>query len=394
MKKIESLINKVELIRQKSEEISLKSYNKGERFDVFSVVGYWDEEVNLHSAIIAELLDPHGSHGAGDIYLKEFLVNMGCKDSFIDSNNVKHHNERNITERNIGPKTDATGGRIDIIIEDGKHALIIENKPGNEDQENQMLRYHTYAQSYEECILIYLTKDGREASDKSTGGKRFEYKCLSYSDIISWLENCSKKSSNRNNVKAIINQYLFHLKKILGQTMDEINKQKLLALLTNKNNALAVKEILCNGDLWLNSIIEEYLFMPLGKYAESKNMKYESSSESGGCGFYMYNPSWKYYGIFLWSDKRTWSDIYVGVSWFEEPKRENRIFKKDFLKMGCLTETPIDVLPYGWESLPAEFNYFSYDNADRIIKGEVYGWVKQKFDEMLNEISTSNLRMP
>ena len=395
MEKIQKLINKVEAIRQKAEKIHRKSYDRGDEFDVFSVVGFWNEEVKFHSAIIAELLDPHGSHGAGDFYLKQFLHILKRDDFPLETEQVKHNSVRNITERYIGPKTETTGGKIDIIIEDGKHALIIENKPGDEDQERQLLRYHNYAiDKYVDNILVYLTKDGRKASSYSTGRKRLEYKCLSFNDILLWLDNCSCRSSPNHNMKVIINQYKLHLKKVLGNTMDENNSKKLLTLLTQKSNVFAVKEILCMGDEWLKSIIEEYLFKPLSKYAESKKMKCFFPDE-GNSVFYMYKDCcWKYYGIFLWAGKNTWSNLRVGVSWYEQPDRKNKLFKKDCSKMICLSDDPKEEWPYGYEYLPSDMKYFGYDNADKIINGEVFEWVKQKFDEILNEIKENKLRMP
>ena len=130
MEKIQNLLNKVDVIRQEAKKLRDESYKKGEEFDVFSVVGFWNEEVKFHSAIIAELLDPHGSHGAGDFYLKQFLKILKRDDFPLDTTQV----QPKIKERDIGPVTETTGGRVDIIIEDGKkHALIIENKPGDGD---------------------------------------------------------------------------------------------------------------------------------------------------------------------------------------------------------------------------------------------------------------------
>ena len=305
MEKIQNLLNKVEAIRQKAEKLHHKSHNKGEEFDVFSVVGFWNEEVKFHSAIIAELLDPNGSHGAGDFYLKQFLKILKRDDFPLDTTRV----QPKIKERYIGPVTETTGGEIDIIIEDGKHALIIENKPKYKDQENQMLRYRNYAdENYEDSILIYLTKDGREASDYSTGGRRFDYKRLSYNDILSWLDKCSCKSLPDTNVKAVINQYKLHIKKILGITMDDNNSKELLELLTqNKNNALAVKEILCTRESWFDAIVEAYLLDPLRKYAENKKMK----CKTDGYVFCMYMDCWKSYRVILWPEK-TWGPFRVG----------------------------------------------------------------------------------
>lgn len=394
MEKIQNLLNKVEAIRQKAKKLRDESKAKGEEFDVFSVVGFWNEEVKFHSAIIAELLDPNGSHGAGDFYLKQFLKILKRDDFPLDTTQVQPNSVRKIKERGIGPVTETTGGEIDIIIEDvkHKHALIIENKPGKKDQENQMLRYRNYAdKNYKDSILVYLTLDGREASDYSTKRKRFDYKRLSYDDILSWLDKCSCESLLNTNVKAVINQYKLHIKKILGITMDDNNSKKLLNLLTQKNNILAVKEILCMRDRWLNSIIEEYLFKPLSEYAKRKKMK----CQTDGSYLYIYKDCWNSYGVFLWPEKE-WKSYRVGVSWYGKtlPNNKNRLFKKDCSKMNFLSkELDID-WPYGWEPLPYDKDSFGIENVDKIINGEVYKWVEQMFDKILNEIEKNKLRMP
>lgn len=392
---ITSLLNKVEAIRRKSEEVKQRLFNKGKEFDVFSVVGLWDEEVKLHSAIIAELLNPNGSHGAGDVFLKLFLQTIGIESFTINSSLVKPHSVRKITERCIGPKTDTTGGRLDIIIEDGTHALIIENKPGYEDQENQLIRYNNYASKYKRSILVYLTKDGREASELSTGNKRIKYQCVSYQDVILWLERCSYENSTSQNIKVIVNQYKLHLKKVMGITMDDNNTKKLLSLLTTKNNALATKEILCMGNDWFDAIVQEYLFIPLQEYANSIGMVYQSSNEQSeeGMGIYIHKNSWKHYGIFLWTDKKTWRDIYVSISYFENPSRDDKLYLKDCKQLDCLNEKPDVSDPYGWEFLPTEFSCWGIENADKIINKEVYDWVKNKFEEIINEVETKKLRM-
>ena len=45
----------------------------GENFNVFSILQMESAEVKTHSAIIAELLNPQGSHSQGTLFLKLFL---------------------------------------------------------------------------------------------------------------------------------------------------------------------------------------------------------------------------------------------------------------------------------------------------------------------------------
>ena len=109
-------IDKVCLVEQ--ERMKQKQRN-GDYFNVFNMLGLWSDEIRLHSAFLAELLNPNGSHGLKDALLKEFLAAIGLNKDYIS--NCK----TNIVERYIGERTESTGGRIDIILEDGEHAVSL-----------------------------------------------------------------------------------------------------------------------------------------------------------------------------------------------------------------------------------------------------------------------------
>ena len=132
-------IGKVCLVEQ--ERMKQKQRN-GDYFNVFNTLGLWSDEVRLHSAFLAELLNPNGSHGLKNALLKEFLAAIGLNKDYIS--NCKS----NIVERSIGERTESTGGRIDIILEDGEHAVIIENKIYAIDQHHQLLRYNNYGKQH------------------------------------------------------------------------------------------------------------------------------------------------------------------------------------------------------------------------------------------------------
>src|SRR6266446_1112235 len=48
----------------------------GEHFNVFRILGLEAAEVRTHSAFLAELLNPKGSPGQGDLFLRLFLKEM------------------------------------------------------------------------------------------------------------------------------------------------------------------------------------------------------------------------------------------------------------------------------------------------------------------------------
>ncbi len=80
MEKLNSLLKEVKAIREKYEELSRLN---GENFNLFDILDRRTEEVKTHSAMIAELLIPKGSHGLGDEFLKLFLKIANCAFSFV-----------------------------------------------------------------------------------------------------------------------------------------------------------------------------------------------------------------------------------------------------------------------------------------------------------------------
>ncbi|TRX36285.1 PDDEXK-like family protein [Flavobacterium restrictum] len=164
MDKINNLLQQVTIIQKKYDEIAKIT---GENFNIFSVMNMEYKEVNTHSAIIGEFLNPKGSHGQGDTFLKLFVEEIRNHfGSYILLNDFENLVNDKICERTITSTNDwedVSGGRIDIIIEDNNQILIIENKPGFQDQPYQLIRYNNYAKtkSPKKIILLYLTLDGR-----------------------------------------------------------------------------------------------------------------------------------------------------------------------------------------------------------------------------------------
>ena len=90
----------------------------GDFFNIFSILRVERNEVYTHSAILCELLNPKGSHGMGDTFLRLFLNEMPVRDlQEIDKINLqqaKISKEKDIGRINI---KEETGGQIDILIE-------------------------------------------------------------------------------------------------------------------------------------------------------------------------------------------------------------------------------------------------------------------------------------
>ena len=88
--------------------------------------------------------------------------------------------------------------------------------------------------------------------------------------------------------------------------------------------------------------------------------------------------------------------MFVGVSWYNELNRKNTIFKKDRSQMNCLElfNPNEENWPYGWEYLQNDIRDWGYHITEKIVKGEVFDYIRQKFEEIIAEIDEQQLRMP
>ena len=224
---VEKLLNEIGKLVVAQNERTKERYSHGELFNVFNILGLESNEVRLHSALLAELLRPNGMSGVGNAFQKAFLAILGLPENYIVDGRVS-------VEISIGTTTDTEGGRIDIIMEDGNHAIIIENKIYARDEPAQLLRYTNFAKNNYPYgyRLLYLTLDGKEASDDSA--QRCPYQCISYKNEISkWLAECARISFDRPLVRETIRQYINLIKQLTNQSMGTLEDNKLAELVAS-----------------------------------------------------------------------------------------------------------------------------------------------------------------
>jgi hypothetical protein len=152
------LLGQISSLRRIQEKLVLLS---GENFNIFRILGLETREVRTHSAFLGELLNPAGSHGLRDTFLKLFL-------KLIDFPDFDASRARLVVEQHIGQiDADYTqGGRIDIYLEAAGQYIFIENKIYASDQQNQLGRYQAYRPN---ARLLYLTLDGSEPTTWGAG---------------------------------------------------------------------------------------------------------------------------------------------------------------------------------------------------------------------------------
>lgn len=393
---IDSLLKEISVLHNQAEIVRSKKESEGGYFNVFNTLGLKTEEVRLHSAFLAELLNPNGSHGLSDTFLKLFIEEVKLPDNYINTQKVS---SEKIKERYIGRVTKTEGGIIDIIVEDGKKALIIENKIYAEDQKNQLVRYSNYGKkSFPNGFkLLYLTLDGHEASNVSVGSTKTDYTPISYDkEIINWLEKCIEASNEKELINTALIQYLELIKQITNRDMNTQFKKQLIEKMVLPENAISVSEILSVKDDWFDKLLEVYLWKPLELFAKERGMifeKYIAYNEESGA--WIRKQEWNNYGIFIWSEnKRDWIDMFVGISYYKSPKQGEKIIQRNYRQLDCLKERPVMNWPYGWEYLPEEIRTWNDSIVPLIVKGEVVKYIQEKFEVIISEIDECSLAMP
>lgn len=204
----------------------------------------------MHSSVIASLLDTRGSHGQKCRFLELFLRCLPEQFKSFDPSGA-----RTACERYIGQKTEDSGGRVDICIENSSgQMIVIENKIFAGDQEHQILRYVEFLRgrprdrSGVKFPVLYLTPDGHSPSDDSTQTDGMQcrcgedYVCISYRDVIvPWLDKCINEMEEKPHLKEHLATYRDIIKKkVLG--MDR--KKDIINIIESaEKNVKAAREI-------------------------------------------------------------------------------------------------------------------------------------------------------
>ena len=356
---------------------------KGENYNLFSILSIERYELK-HSALIANLLDPKGSHGCGDAFLRAFFE-IALKERAYPFEDCTHLHS--YTEYYTGPIAGDTGGRIDILVKSSHYGLIIENKIYAGDQDKQLTRYDNYGKETfgaDGYLLVYLTLYGYDASKESTATKSAEevgYLRLSYAeDILRWLEQCARLAYDKPLVRESLNQYIRTIKQLTYQDMNQENIQTIIDLAVDHPEVVAT--LSSKRDAIAQGIRKKYIFAKLKEYADQKGWLYDDSESS-------YNEEepkirfrkegWD--GSIIISadseDKKSnygwWINLWIGI--------DSKVTGAK--KLACL-EKQSPEYPMGWEYLTTP-NWYSAENFPA-MKESVAEEITNKLDEIIEEL--------
>ncbi len=222
VQRVESVLKQIRELKEDDEKAAKAT---GKNFNVFSLPGFGYNELD-HSAFLANLLNPKGTHSQGAIFLRHFLKQL-------DSFECEKLEDFKVTrEKNVGAY-----GQIDILLEKEDACIIIENKIkiDPKDQDKQLDKYYKYAKKEkglqnEQIKLIYLTPDagiepGEISLSREDCQRYLDIKLLilmSYkSHILKWLEDCLKGVAKIAPIREVLFQYKALVKGLSGQPINK-----------------------------------------------------------------------------------------------------------------------------------------------------------------------------
>ncbi len=245
--KISNVLPQVRLLKNKYDELAAVT---GEDFNIFSILRIKRREVITHTPMLAELLNPHGSHHQRATFLKLFLeICIKQKEPGNKQQEIAfYHKPESFRVRSEERPGQA---QFDILLEKEREAcIVIENKIGAEDQDSQLNRLYQDARmrfSDSQIKLIYLTLDGSPPEEKSLKAVNGQGNDLSIDDVIlrsyrehilRWLEECMKLQEVQRiaPIREILFQYRELLKELTGQPTNTRYSMELTEILVRDKN--------------------------------------------------------------------------------------------------------------------------------------------------------------
>ena len=196
-------------------------------FNLFDVLGIQRRELQ-HSAFLAWLLNPHGSHGLRDYFLRHFLLQAAAEGRDRGIGDFTPINVDRWKLDDIDVQVVTERHNIDILILDShdEFVCLIENKVGAGEHDDQLSRYlETVESEYEGLIPfpIFLTPDGIDPSSELDSERWIPLGYDKVSEIIERVLDM-RGSTISTSVGSFLGQYRRSLGRHVLQTSDNLDE--------------------------------------------------------------------------------------------------------------------------------------------------------------------------
>ncbi|UCD37146.1 MAG: PD-(D/E)XK nuclease family protein [Fidelibacterota bacterium] len=196
------------MLAEANEKVRLHAPN----FNLFRLLHLEAREDELHTPLVAELLNPRGVHGQEFLFLRTFINAMQQSHSQFPSpgEDFEQHTWFVETQKYTGQ------GTLDIVVSCPalSYLVVFENEVYAGEQPDQLERYtawmHDNSEYYPTQALIYLTPTGEpsETADRTT------YYTASYRGQIAGMLRNALPGISAPHLREIILQYLDVIQKI------------------------------------------------------------------------------------------------------------------------------------------------------------------------------------
>lgn len=180
--------------------------------NVFTLLDREREEQHVHENMLHAILNFKSDKRIAERFVTCLFENMKMPKEFVKK------------KWQVEQQYYTSFGTMDMFLRtEGKHrkCVIVELKIDASDQKEQLERYWKYVKksNYEDCRIIYLTLDGRAASEQSIGNvpKNKIYNISFKKHILKWLEQCLYICDEECIESSFIKQYRILINKMVGE---------------------------------------------------------------------------------------------------------------------------------------------------------------------------------
>ena len=269
MNKVQTLINDVsQKIHALETAQVLYSRQLSPNFSPFDYIS--TDELGL-SRILADLLDPKGSHAQQESFLRLFIEHCLPTIHRDDRWQVLLDNidKMEVVLEEVTSKSNSLR-RMDIYLKyqvgNDSYGICIENKPYASDQYNQLIDYYKELErrGHINRHMVYLNEHNDTPSEYSVDTKTLEswitsnqYSHLRFSDLIGWLKACQVECQNHSVSEFIAQLIKFIQKQFMG--IEDMNEAKsvLDTMLSSQENIASALKIALNTHDMKKQLIEK-----------------------------------------------------------------------------------------------------------------------------------------
>lgn len=387
-------------LRQQSQfvrELNLRT-NKllAEQFSPFSYLDVLEPKL---SAITADLLQPDGSHGQGDIFLRAFLLAIGVPDRGAPVRIRVEQPTRFI---------ESVQRRVDIKLCWNDFLVGIENKPWALDQLDQLEDYvnDLDRESKGRFLCVYLSGDGTPPDRSSISPERrvalerkSQLKVLSYPKVMcGWLDDCIRECQ-ADKVRWFLRDFREYLLRqfprsaLEGRTMNVSDDVIVAYALLNRDNLELASAVGARFSRIRSAVISKFaeaLEEELGREPNVVVFRNEIKSDPLGkwAGLYFGKEAWRErfsIGLSSWASGNA-CDFYFGI--VKQKERAGRVLPRLGTRLDSELGRGARATPdWDWYQLLKE-PYRDWDNEHILVS-----MYEPKQGEALNYFVTLLLRV-